>query len=229
MIHHHMAWWRCDTAPWWHDQLVTMELVLLWYKTWRRVGLVIQSLLLTTTQQPSNNRRFLYSTMPMLNSHTFQSASGVNTITRLTPRRSGGDYPSGQQVVVANLVLIDWRLICHDLDPWYGLHRPSPFPGVQDLGNERIPLGASPLQPWRVGEAPRTRTNWPSPTILVENHQDGGDWSWGRREGNGRLYKVHETLLSYRDEALEDVEGGWKLSEFLMVFLGLTCLLTSSI
>ena len=45
--------------------------------------------------------------MPMLNSRTFQSASGVNTITRPTPRRSAGDYLSGQQVVIANLVLID--------------------------------------------------------------------------------------------------------------------------
>ena len=31
-----------------------MELVLLWYKTRRRVGLVIQSLLLSTTHQPLN-------------------------------------------------------------------------------------------------------------------------------------------------------------------------------
>ena len=73
-----------------------MELVLLWYKMQRRAGLVIQSLLLTTTQQLPNKCPLLYSTMPMLNSRTFQSASGVNTITRPIPRRSGGDYPSGQ-------------------------------------------------------------------------------------------------------------------------------------
>ena len=47
------------------------------------------------------------STMPMLNSQMFQSANGVNTITRLTPRRSGGYYPSGQQVVVTNLSSVD--------------------------------------------------------------------------------------------------------------------------
>ena len=84
-----------------------MELVLLWYKSQRCVGLVIQSLLLTTTQQQNNNRLFLSSIMPMLNSRTFQSASGVNTITRPTPRRSGGDYLSGQQVVVPNLSSVD--------------------------------------------------------------------------------------------------------------------------
>ena len=139
-----VQWWR-DMAWWWHDQLVPMELVLLWYKMWCRVSLVIQSLLISTTQQPFNNHPLLYPNMPMINSHTFQSASGVNTITRMTPRRSGGDYPSGQQVVVTNLVSIDWRLICYNLDPWYGLHRPSPIPGVQDLGNERLSLGASPL------------------------------------------------------------------------------------
>ena len=84
-----------------------MELVLPWYKMRHCVGLVIQSLLLTTTQQLTNNRLLLYSTMPMLNSRTFQSASVTNTITRPTPRRSGGDYPYGQQVVIENLVLID--------------------------------------------------------------------------------------------------------------------------
>ena len=175
------------------------------------------------------NHLHLYSTMPMLNSHTFQSASGVNTITRPVPKRSGGDYPSGQQVVVTNLVLIDWRLICHNLDPWYGLHRPSPISGVQDLGDGQLPLGTSPLQPWRVGEAQGARTDRSTPTILVENHQDGGDWSRGRREGNGHLYKVHETLLSHRDETVEDVERSWESSKFLIVFLGSTRLLTSSI
>ena len=90
-----------------HDQLVTMELVLSWYKMQCCVGLVIQSLLYPTTQQLPNNHPLLYSTIPMLNSCTFQSASGVNTITRPTLRRSGGDYLSGQQVVVTNLSSVD--------------------------------------------------------------------------------------------------------------------------
>ena len=85
-------------AQWWHDQLVTMELVLLWYKTRRHVGLVIQSLLLSTTQQPPNEPPTSLFNMPMINSRTFQSSSGLNTITRPSPKRSGGDYPSGQQV-----------------------------------------------------------------------------------------------------------------------------------
>ena len=54
ITHHHMARWWCNVAQWWHDQPVTMELVLLWYKTRRCVSLVIQSLLLSTTQQTSN-------------------------------------------------------------------------------------------------------------------------------------------------------------------------------
>ena len=99
------------------------------------------------------NRLLLLSNMPMTNSYTFQSASGLNTITRPAPKRSAGDYLSGQQVIVANLVLIDWRLICHNLDPWYGLHGPPFVPGVQDSWNGWLPLGASPLQSWRVGEA----------------------------------------------------------------------------
>ena len=53
----------------------------------------------------------------------------------------------------------------------------------------------------------------------MENHQDGGDQSRGRREGYGCLYKVHETLLSHRDEVMEDVEGSREPSEFLVVFL----------
>ena len=36
-----------------------------------------------------------------------------------------------------------------------------------------------------------------------------------------------ETFLSHRDETVEDVEGGREPSEFLVVFLGLTRLLTS--
>src|ERR1700743_2828441 len=80
------------------DQQVTMELVLLWYKTRRRVGLVIQSLLLSTTHQLPNKPLTSLPHMPMTNTRPFQSASGQNTITRPTPKRSGGDYLSGQQV-----------------------------------------------------------------------------------------------------------------------------------
>ena len=80
-----------------------MELVLSWYKTQHHVDLVIQSLLYSTTQQLLNNRLLLYSNMSMINSCTFQSANGVNTIKRPPPKRSGGDYLSGQQVVITNL------------------------------------------------------------------------------------------------------------------------------
>ena len=62
----------------------------------------------------------------------------------------------------------------------------------------------------------------------MENHQDGGDQSRGRREGYGHFHLLHETLLSYRDETVEDVEGSQRLSESFAVFLRLTCLLTSS-
>ena len=60
----------------------------------------------------------------------------------------------------------------------------------------------------------------------MENHQDGGDQSRGRREGNGCLHSFHEAFLSHWDEALEDVEGSRESSEFPMVSLGLTRLLT---
>ena len=43
--------------------------------------------------------------------------------------------------------------------------------------------------------------------ILMENHQDGGDRSRGRKEGYGCLYSLHEALLSHWDEIVEDVEG----------------------
>ena len=75
-----------------------MELVLLWYKTRCRVGLVIQSFLLSTTHQLPNKPFTSSTNMPMLNSRTFQSSSGLNSITRPSPKKSGGDYPSGQQV-----------------------------------------------------------------------------------------------------------------------------------
>ena len=34
----------------------------------------------------------------------------------------------------------------------------------------------------------------------------------------GRFYLVYAAFLSHRDEALEDVEGGRRSSEFLVVF-----------
>ena len=173
-----------------------------------------------SSQQLNNhptNRPFFFPNMPMLNSHTFQSASGVNTITRPVPKRSGGDYPSGQQVVVTNLVSFWWRLICFDLDSWYGLHWPPFDPGVQDSWNGRLFVGSSPLQPRRVGETQGSRTNQSTPTILVENHRNGGDLSGGRGEGHGRLYLVHEALFSHRNETLEDVERDRESSEFLAI------------
>ena len=63
----------------------------------------------------------------------------------------------------------------------------------------------------------------------MENHQDGGDQSRGRGEGNGRLYLLHEALLSHWDEALEDVEGSRESGEFPIVSLGLTHFLTPSL
>ena len=103
MTHHHMMWWWGDMVGWWHDQLVMMELVLSWYKMRHRVGLVVQSLLYSTTKQPPNNCSLLNSNMLMINSCTFHSSNGLNTITRPPPKRSGGDYLSGQQVVITNL------------------------------------------------------------------------------------------------------------------------------
>ena len=126
-----------------------------------------------SSQQLNNhpaNRLPLYPTMPMLNSRTFQSASGVNTITRPVPKRSGGDYLSGQQVVVANLVSFWLKTNLLDLDSWYGLHRPPFVPGVQDSWNGWLPLGASPLQPRRVREALRARTDWSSSKVPLEDH-----------------------------------------------------------
>ena len=189
MTHHHMVqWWR-DMVVWWHDQLVTMELVLSWYKMQHHAGLVIQSLLLPTTKNLPNNCFYLHSTMPMLNSCTLQSANGLNTITRPTPMRSGGDYPSGQQVAVYQVFLqFGGRLTWHGLDPQHGIYRPPFDPGVQDLRNGQLSLGTSPLQSWRVGEAQGTGTNQSTPAISLEDHQDGSNWSWGNRQGYERLY-----------------------------------------
>ena len=62
----------------------------------------------------------------------------------------------------------------------------------------------------------------------MENCQDGGDQSRGRREGYGCLYSLHEALFSHWDETLEDVEGSRESSKSPMVFFGLTRLLTPS-
>ena len=59
-----------------------MELVLSWYKMRHRVSLVIQSLLLTATQQLPNNRPLLDLTMPMLIGCTCQGYSLRLTGTR---------------------------------------------------------------------------------------------------------------------------------------------------
>ena len=223
--------WRDDGTVWRNDDMTNQSQWSLSYFGIRRDILSVLSSNHFFSQQlnhhSTNHLLLFFLNMPMLNSCTFQSASGVNTITRLIPKRSGGDYSSGQQVVVTNLVSFWWRLICFDLDSWHGLHWPPFVPRVQDSWNGRLPLGSSPFQPWRVGEAQGSGANRSTPTILMENHQNGGDWSRGRREGDGRFYKVHETLLSHRDEALEDVEGSRRSSEFLVVFFEWTRLLTS--
>ena len=196
-----------------------MELVLLWYKTWCRVGLVIQSLLLSTTQQPPNK--------PLISpTQTCQCSTAVPSNLPVGWTPSLGLLQGGLEVttcqvnryVETNLVFFWWRLICFDLDPWHGFHRPPLDPGVQDLGDGRLSLGANPLQPWRTREAQGSGANQSSPTILVENHQDGGDQSRSRQKGNGRLYQLYEALFGDRDETVEDVEGGRKPSEFPVVF-----------
>ena len=93
--------WSDDGIVWRNDDTTNWSrwsFVLLWYKTRRHVCLVIQSLLLSATHQLPNKPFTSFPIMPMMNSRTFQSSSGLNTITRPSPRRSGGDYPSGQQV-----------------------------------------------------------------------------------------------------------------------------------
>ena len=158
---------------WCNDDMTNQSRWSLSYFGIRRDVMSVLSSNHFSSQQLNNhptNRLLLYPNMPMLNSCTFQSASGVNTITRPVPKRSGGDYPSGQQVIVTNLVSFWWRLICFDLDSWYNLYRPPPISGVQDSRDGRLLVGSSPLQPRRVGEAPRTRTNWSSWKVPLEDH-----------------------------------------------------------
>ena len=64
-----VSWWRSRWRAmewWWHDQLVTMELVLSWYKVQHRVSLVVQSLPFSTTKHPHNNRLLFTQTCPCL-------------------------------------------------------------------------------------------------------------------------------------------------------------------
>ena len=165
--------WRDDGVIWRNDDMTNQSRWSLSFFSIRHDIVPVLSSNHFSSQQLNNhptNRLLLYSNMPMLNSHTFQSASGVNTITRLVPKRSGGDYPSGQHVVVTNLVSFWWRLICFDLDSWYGLYQPPVDPGVQNSWDGQLPLGASPLQPWRVGKASRVRTDRSSSKVPLEDH-----------------------------------------------------------
>ena len=162
-----------------------MELVLSWYKTWRHVGLVIQSLLLTTTQQLPNNRPLLYSIMPMLNSRTFQSASGVNTITRPTPRRSGGDYPFGQQVVVTNLSSVDWRLICYDFRSMTWCSQTFLYPRSSRPWEWTTTSGCKPLLTMKNLKGSGDR----SQAILTnDSYGESSEWGWSIQRQERRLW-----------------------------------------
>ena len=126
-----------------------------------------------SSQQLTNhptNRSLLFPNMPMMNSRTFQSSSGLNTITRPSPRRSGGDYPSGQQVCQNESGLLLMKTDCFDLDPWHGFHRPPFDPGVQDSWYGRLPLGSSPFQSRRIGAIEGTRTDRSSSKVPLEDH-----------------------------------------------------------
>ena len=72
--------------------------------------------------------------------------------------------------VETNLVFFWWRLICSNLDPWYGLHGPPLNPGVQDLGDRWLPLGPGPFQPQRTGAIEGTRTDRSSSKVPLEDH-----------------------------------------------------------
>ena len=165
--------WCDDGGIWRNDDMTNQARWSLSYFGIRCDVVLVLSSNHFSSQQLNNhptNHLLFYPNMPMLNSRTFQSASRVNTITRPAPKRSGGDYLSGQQVVITNLVSFWWRLICFDLDSWYGFHRPPFNPGVQDSWNGRLLVGSSPLQPRRVGEALSTRTDWSSSKVPLEDH-----------------------------------------------------------
>src|SRR6202000_2684809 len=102
--------WCDDGVMWRKDDTTNWSRWSLSYFGIRRDGMSVLSSNHFSSQQldnyPNKPSTFL-SKMPMINSRTFQSSSGLNTITRPSPRRSGGDYLSGQQVVETNLVLVD--------------------------------------------------------------------------------------------------------------------------
>ena len=126
-----------------------------------------------SSQQLTNhptNRLLLYQNMPMMNSRTFQSPSGLNTITRPSPRRSGGDYPLGQQVCCNKSGLLLMKTDLCRLRSMTCLHRPPPDPGVQDLGDGRLSLGASPFQSQRIGAIEGTGTDRSSSEVPLEDY-----------------------------------------------------------
>ena len=93
--------WRDDGVVWHNDDMTNQSRWSLSYFSIRRDVMSVLSSNHFSFQQLINhptNRSLLHPNMPMMNSRTFQSSSGLNTITRPSPRRSGGDYPSGQQV-----------------------------------------------------------------------------------------------------------------------------------
>src|ERR1700743_3766319 len=93
--------WRNDGVIWRNDEMTNKSR---WSLSYFGIRCDVMSVLSSnhfSSQQLTNyptNCLLLYPSLPMMNSHTFQSSSGLNTITRPSPRRSGGDYPSGQQV-----------------------------------------------------------------------------------------------------------------------------------
>ena len=93
--------WRDDGVIWRGDDMTNKSRWSLSYFGIKRDVVSVLSSNHFSPQQLTNhptNCLLLRPNMPMMNSRTFQSSSGLNTITRPSPRRSGGDYPSGQQV-----------------------------------------------------------------------------------------------------------------------------------
>ena len=93
--------WRNDGVIWHSDDTTNRSRWSLSYFGIRHDVVSVLSSNHFSFQQLNNhptNRLLLRPNMPMINSRTFQSSSGLNTITRPSARRSGGDYPSGQQV-----------------------------------------------------------------------------------------------------------------------------------
>ena len=93
--------WHDDGVIWRSDDTTNRSQWSLSYFGIRRDVMSVLSFNHFSSQQLNNlptNHLLLHPNMPMTNSRTLQSSSGLNTITRPFPRRSGGDYPSGQQV-----------------------------------------------------------------------------------------------------------------------------------